>query len=64
MKTLESIGSKIAICSNTRQTRFEFALMTKVLAIDDPSTYSQAKDKPEWEKSMTVEYDSLMKNNA
>jgi hypothetical protein len=38
--------------------------MTKVLATNDPSTYAQAKDKPKWEKEMTVEYDSLMKNKT
>ena len=38
--------------------------MTKVLAINGPSTYSQAKDKPKWEKAMTVEFDSLMKNKT
>ena len=38
--------------------------MTKVLATYDPSTYSQAKDKLEWEKAMIVEYDSLIKNKT
>jgi hypothetical protein len=52
-KTLESTGSEIGIPSDTHQTRSEFSLMTKFLATDDPSTYAQAKDKPEWEKSMT-----------
>ena len=28
--------------------------MTKVLAIDDPISYAQAKDKPEWEHAMTI----------
>jgi hypothetical protein len=38
--------------------------MEKVLVTDDPSTYVEAKGKPEWENAMVVEYDSLMKNNT
>ena len=44
-KTLEYAGSKIGILSDTCRTRYDFSLMTKVLAIDDPSTYAQAKEK-------------------
>ena len=39
-KTLESAGSEIDHPSDTRRTRSNFALMTKVLATDDPTTYS------------------------
>ena len=63
-KTLESVGNEIGIPSDTRRTRSDFALMTKVLAIDDPTSYAKAKDKPEWEQAMTVEYDSLIKNKT
>ena len=42
-KTLEPIGSDIRIPFNTRRTRSNFTLMTKVLATDDPTTYAQAK---------------------
>ena len=63
-KTLESASSEIGILSDTHQTRSDFALMTKVLATDDPFTYAQTKDKPKWEKAMTGEYDSLMKNKT
>jgi hypothetical protein len=38
--------------------------MEKVLDTDDPSTYAEAKGKPEWEKAMVVEYDSLIKNHT
>jgi len=64
MKTLESTSNEISIPSDTRRTRSDFALMTKFLAIDDPTSYAKAKDKPEWEQAMTVEYDSLIKNKT
>jgi hypothetical protein len=38
--------------------------MTKVLATNDPSTHVHANEKIEWEKEMTIEYDSLMKNKT
>ena len=38
-KTLESTGSQISIPFGTHRTRSEFALMTKVLATDDPTSY-------------------------
>jgi len=38
--------------------------MTKVLATNNPSTYAQTKEKPEWETAMIVDYDSLMKNKT
>ena len=63
-KTLESAGSKIGIQSDTRRIRSEFSLMTKVLVTNDPSTYAQAKYKPEWENKITVEYNSLLKNKT
>ena len=49
-KTLESVGNEIGIPSDSRRTRSEFSLMTKVLAIDDPTSYVKVKDKPEWDK--------------
>jgi len=58
------VESEIGIPSNTHQTRSNVSLMTKVLATDDPSTYAQSKDKPEWEKAMTAKDDSLMKKNT
>lgn len=63
-KTLESIGSEISIPYDIRRTRYKFALMTKFLATNDPSTYAQAKEKPKSEKVMTAEHDSLMKNQT
>ena len=63
-KTLESTGSEIGIPSDTRRTRSDFALMTKVLATYDHISYAKAKGKPEWEQAMTVEYDSLIKNKT
>jgi hypothetical protein len=45
-KTLESTGSEIGNPSNTRRTRSNFPLMTKVLATHDPTTYAQAKGHP------------------
>ena len=38
--------------------------MIKVLAINDPTSYSQAQGKPQWEQAMTDEYESLMKNKT
>ena len=63
-KTLESTGSEIGNPFDTHRTISQLTLMIIFLAIDDPSTYSQAKDKLEWEKSMVVEYNSLMKNKT
>ena len=63
-KTLESAGNEISLPSDTRRTRSDFSLMTKVLATDDPISYAQAKDKHEWEQAMTVECDSLIKNKT
>ena len=63
-KTLESAGFEIGIPSNTHRSRSDFNLMTKVLAMDDPTSYVKAKDKPEWEQAMTFEYDSLIKNKT
>ena len=59
-KTLESAGNEIGLPSDTHRTRSDFALMTKVLATYDPIYYVKAKDKPEWEQAMTVEYGSLI----
>ena len=63
-KTLESVGFEIGIPSDTRQTKYGFLLMTKVFAINNSSTYAQAKDKLEWEKAMTTEYNLVMKNKT
>ena len=63
-KTLESAASEIGTPFDTWGIRYEFALVTKVLATNDPSKYVQAKDKHEWEKAMSAEYDSLMKNKT
>jgi len=63
-KTLESVGNEIGITYDTHRTRSEFALMTKVLATYDLTSYVKAKDKPEWEQDMTIEYNSLIKNNT
>jgi hypothetical protein len=38
------------------------ALMTNVLETYDPITYAGTKGYVEWEKYMTIEYDSLVKN--
>ena len=37
-----------------------YALMTKVMQVDTPSTYEEAKRKGEWEETMWEEYDSLI----
>ena len=63
-KNLESTGFKIGLPSDTRRNISDFAIMTKLLATNDPSTNYQAKDKPEWEKSMKTEYNSLMQNKT
>jgi hypothetical protein len=62
-KTLEFAGSEIVHPLNTRRTRSNFALVTKVLATYDPTTYAQAKGHPHWEQSMIVEYESLIKKD-
>ena len=38
--------------------------MTHFLDIWDPNTYEYAKGKPKWEKSMSIEMDSLSKNHT
>jgi hypothetical protein len=38
--------------------------MTKVLDTNDPFTYAYDKGNIEWEKAMTVGYDSLFKNHT
>lgn len=63
-KTIESTGSEIGNPSNTCRTRYNFALMTKVLDIDDPTTYAQAQVQPHWEQAMTTKYESLIKNKT
>jgi len=40
-KTLESTGSEIDITSDTRRTRYDFSLMTKVLSINDHTSYAK-----------------------
>ena len=59
-KTLESAGSEVGNPSDPHRTRSNFALMTKVLATDDPTSYAQAQGKPQWEQAMTTEYESLV----
>jgi hypothetical protein len=63
-KTLESGGSEINNTYDTHGTRSIFAIMTKLLATDDPTTYVQAKGHPHWEQTMIVEYESLIKNKT
>eukprot|EP00253_Pinus_taeda_P001586 PITA_01586 len=63
-KTLESVGSEVGNPSGTHRTRSDFALMTKVLATDDPTTYAQAKGKPHWEQAMSAKYESLLRNKT
>ena len=63
-KTLESTSSEVGNPSDPRRTRSNFALMTKVLATDDPTSYTQAQGKPQWEQAMTIEYESLLKNKT
>ena len=63
-KTLEFAGGEVDNPSDPRRTKSNFALMTKVLAIDDPTSYVQAQGKPQWEQPMTTEYVSLMKNKT
>ena len=61
-KTLEFAGSEVGNLSNPHRNRSNFALMTKVLAIDDPTSYAQGK--PQWEQALTTMYESLMKNKT
>ena len=63
-KTIESIGIEVSNPSYTCRTRSNFALMTKVMAIDDPTSYAQAKGKPHWEQAMSNEYESLLRNKT
>ena len=63
-KTLESVDSKIGVHSDNHWTRFEFFVMTKVLAKYGPYTYVQDKDKTKLEKSMTSKCNSLTKNKT
>lgn len=63
-KTLESTSSEVRNPSDTRQTRSNFSLMTKVLATDDPTTYVQAKGKLHWEHAMFAKYESILRNKT
>ena len=45
-KTLESVGSQVDNPSDTRRTRSNFYLTTKVLDTDGPTSYAKAKHKP------------------
>ena len=50
-------GSKI-------QGRNGSALMAKVLQVNDPRSYEEARGKKEWEQAMEEEYDALVKNKT
>ena len=63
-KTLESASSEVGNPSDPHRTRSNFALMTKVLATNDPTSYAQTQGKPQWEQALTAEYKSLMKNKT
>ena len=41
-----------------------YALMTRVMNVDDPQVFEEAQWKPEWDAAMKEEYDSLMKNQT
>ena len=41
-----------------------YALMTKVMQVDTPSTYEEAKGKDEWEVAMQEEFNFLIKNGT
>ena len=38
--------------------------MTKVMQVETPSTFEEAKGKDEWKEAMLEEYNSLMKNDT
>ena len=42
----------------------KYALMAKVIQVETPSTFEEAKGKDEWEEAMQEEYNSLMKNGT
>ena len=63
-KTLESAGSEVGNPSNSHRTIYNFSLMTKFLATNDPTSYAQDQGKTQWEQAMTTEYWSLMKNKT
>jgi len=52
LKILESIGSGVGNPCDTCGTRTNLALMTKILAADDPTSYAQAKGKTHWEQAV------------
>jgi hypothetical protein len=47
-----------------RQHYANYALMTRVMHVDDPQVFEEAQGKPEWDAPMKDEYDSLMKNQT
>ena len=63
-KMIESVGIEVGNPSYTFRTRYNFALMTKVLATYDPTSYAQAKAKNHWEQAMFAEYDSLLRSKT
>ena len=54
----QSMGSGQQILQDSEQ--INFAPTFVVLLVFEPSTFEEAKGKPEWEASMEVEYDALM----
>ena len=53
---------------STQQTqpsiRFkDYALMTRVIKVEEPLTFEQARDKKEWMDAMTKEYNSIINND-
>jgi hypothetical protein len=41
-----------------------FSLMANIQEIYEPQVFKEAKGRPEWEKAMEVEHESLMKNQT
>jgi len=47
-----------------KQHYANYALMTKVMHVDDPHIFEEGQGNPEWGAVMKDEYDSLMKNQT
>lgn len=41
-----------------------YALMSQVLSVQEPSTLEEAQKDPKWVEAMQIEYDSIMKNRT
>jgi hypothetical protein len=50
--------------TRSQSSILNFALMAKVMKMDDPDNYAEASKKKEWNEAMEVEFNALVKNDT